>query len=212
MITPDLQPHFQNIETITHLIRGGSYVGIFLLSIIVSYVFPIPEAVFLLLVGFVAQKVGMNLVGVMAVSTLGIMVGDNVLYRLSFFGNKFVERFNRKMRKHELIKYEHLVTDNVAATVYFLKFVAGVRFFGPVILGTLRASWRSFFIHNSVASILHTTALILVGYYFHRKIIFVIAEVEIVKNVLLFFSAVIVGILLSFFSKKISKTKTKTRT
>ncbi len=205
MITPDFHHHFQDISPAVHFIRNGSYFGIFLLSIVASYIFPIPEAIFLLLVGYVAKITGMNLIGVIALSTSGIIIGDNILYRLSFFGNKYVERFNRKMRKHKLIQYEHLVTDNVEFSVYFLKFVAGVRFFGPVILGSLRASRKKFVMHNAVASLLHTALLIILGYYFHKKIVTTIAGVEIFKNVLLFSSAVIVGFIISLAAKKTDK-------
>ncbi|MEI8344161.1 MAG: VTT domain-containing protein [Candidatus Moraniibacteriota bacterium] len=205
MITPDFHHHFQDISPAVHFIRNGSYFGIFLFSIVASYIFPIPEAIFLLLVGYVAKITGMNLIGVIALSTSGIIIGDNILYRLSFFGNKYVERFNRKMRKHKLIQYEHLVTDNVAFSVYFLKFVAGVRFFGPVILGSLRASRKKFVIHNAIASLLHTVLLIILGYYFHKKIVTTIAGVEIFKNVLLFSSAVIVGFIISLAAEKIDK-------
>jgi membrane-associated protein len=198
----ELQHHFQDIAPVIHFIKNGSYFGIFFLAIIASYVFPIPEAVFLILVGYVAKITGMDLVGVLMLTIAGIIIGDNILYRLSFFGNKYVEKFNRKMRKHKLLEYEHLVVDNVAWTVYFLKFVAGVRFFNPVILGSLRAPWKKFFVHNAIASILHTTLLVLMGFYLNKKIIPVLAGVEIFKNGMLFSSVVIVGFLVNIFSNK----------
>ncbi len=204
MITPDFHHHFQDFSSIVHFIKSGSYFGVFFFSMIVSYFLPIPEAVFLLLVGYVAKISGMNIFGVVALASAGIIIGDNILFRLSFFGSKYVEKFNHKMRKHKLIQYEHLVANNVASTVYFLKFVAGVRFFGPVILGSLRSSWKKFFVHNIIASILHTTLLVLIGFYFYRRIIPVTAVVEIIKNLLLFSSTVIMGIIIGFFSKKIS--------
>ncbi len=203
MIDPNFHHHFQDINFMVHFIKNGSYFGVFFFSIIVSYIFPLPEAIFLLLVGYVAKITGMNIFLVVTIAILGIVVGDNILYQLSFFGNKYVEKFNRKMRKHKLIQYEHLVTEHVAFSVYFLKFVAGVRFFGPVILGSLRAPRKKFIIHNAIASILHTTVLILLGYYLHRKILPTLAGVEIFKNVLLFSSAVIVGFVLSVFSRKL---------
>jgi len=198
----ELQHHFQDITPVIHFIKNGSYFGIFFLAIIASYVFPIPEAVFLILVGYMAKITGMDLVGVLMLTIAGIIIGDNVLYRLSFFGNKYVEKFNHKMRKYKLIKYEHLVIDNVAFSIYFLKFIAGVRFFNPVILGSLRAPWKKFFVHNAIASILHTTLLVLLGFYLHKKIVPVLAGVEIFKNGMLFCSVVIVGFIIKLFGKK----------
>ena len=194
--------HIQNISPMIHFIKNGSYFGVFFISIIASYIFPIPEAIFLILVGFVARITGMNIAEVVLLSIGGIIVGDNVLYQLSFLGNKYVEKFNHKMRRHELIKYEHLVTDNVAFSVYFLKFVAGVRFFGPVILGSLRASRKKFIVHNAIASALHTCLLILLGYYSQKKLMPVLVGVEIVKNLLLLSSAVIIGFVIATFQKK----------
>ena len=171
--------HLQDFGPLVHFIKSGSYFGIFFFSIIVSYLLPIPEAIFLLLVGFVAKVTGLNLTGVILLATAGIIVGDNALYQLSFLGNRYVEKFNRKMRKHKLIKYEHLVTDHVAVSVYFLKFVAGVRFFGPVIMGSLRAPRKKFVMHNAIASAVHTVALILLGFFLHHKIVATLAGVEI---------------------------------
>ncbi|MDD5463853.1 MAG: DedA family protein [Candidatus Moranbacteria bacterium] len=201
-----LDPHFQNnlgdFGFVLETIKNGSYVGIFLFSVFVSYVAPLPEAVFLLLVGFLARRAGFDLETAIVVSVIGTIVGDNLLYRLSFFGNKYVERFNRKMRANKLIQYENLVIDNVGKTIFFLRFITGVRFFGPVIAGTLRASWKKFFFYNAIATTLHSVAFILLGFHFHRKIIQLIAEVEIARNVLLFSSVLIVGILLKLFSRK----------
>ncbi len=199
----NFQHHLQDFGPVVHFIRSGSYFGIFFLAIIASYVFPIPEAVFLLLVGYVAKVTRMNILTVVILATGGIIIGDNLLYWLSYFGNKYVEKFNHKMRKYELIKYEHLVTDNVAWSIYFLKFIAGVRFLNPVLLGSLRASWKKFFLHNAIASILHTAGLVLLGYYLHKKIIPVVTGIEILKNIMLFFSAVIAGLLVAAFRKKV---------
>ena len=203
---PVVDPHFQNnfreLGFILNSIRGGSYIGIFLLSMFVSYIFPLPEVVLLLLIGFLAKGAGFDLGTAITVSIAGTIIGDNILYRLSFFGNKYVERFNRKMRAHKLIQYEHLVADNIGKTIFFLRFITGVRFFGPVISGTLGTKWKKFFLYNSSATILHSALFVLLGFYSHRRIITLIAEVEVVRNILLFSSVLIVGVLLRIFSKK----------
>lgn len=202
MINPGFQNHFHEFGFILNSIKGGSYFGIFFLSMFVSYVVPLPEVVLLLLIGFIAKTAGFDLPTAIVVSIVGTIIGDNILYRLSFFGNSYVERFNRKMRANKLIQYEHLVADNIGKTIFFLRFITGVRFFGPVISGTLGAKWREFFLYSSIATILHSLFFILLGFYSHRKIVVLIAEVEVVRNILLFSSVLIVGILLRIFSKK----------
>lgn len=201
MFDPTSNGHFQDFGFVVNSIRGGSFLGIFLVSMLVSYIIPLPEVVALLLIGFVAKSAGFDLWAVIWVSVIGTIAGDNLLYRLSFFGNKYVARFNEKMRANKLIKYENLVLRNLGKTIFFLRFITGVRFFGPVIAGTLGAKWKNFFFYSSVATILHGTIFILLGFY-SRRILAVIVEVEIVRNILLLSSVVIVGFLIRVFSKK----------
>lgn len=202
MFDPHFQNHLHNIGYIANSLKGGSYFGMFLISILVGYVIPLPEVVLLLLVGFLARTAGFNLPLVIVVVGLGGIIGDNILYRLSFFGNKYVKRFNDKMRAHKLIQYEYLVRDNIGKTILFLRLVTGVRFFGPVISGTLGVKWRKFFMYNALATFLRAAIFILLAFFYHRKIVALIAEVEIGYNVLLFSSVLIVGILIRIFSQK----------
>lgn len=202
MIDPHFQEHLSEIGFLIGSIKGGSYVGIFLLSIFVSYLIPLPETVLLILFGYVAATTNLNLAYVILLSVSGGVVGDNIVYRLSFFGNKYVERFNEKMRQHKLIKYEHLVADNIGKTIYFLRFITSVRFFGPVISGTLGVRWKKFLFYDFSATLLHTTFFVWLGYRYHHKLFLMMAETEIIKNILLFSSVFIVGILVSIFSRK----------
>lgn len=196
-------PHLQNhLGYVASSMQHGSYFAIFLLSMIVSYIFPLPEVVLLILIGFLAKNPIFNVWLVLVISILGTIAGDNILFRLSLMGSKHVEHFNRKMRAHKLIKYEHLVADNIGKTIYFLRFVTGVRFFGPLISGTLGAKKREFFYYNASATILHSTLFIMLGYLYRHKIFVLIAEVEVIRNILLFSSVLIVGVLIRIFSKK----------
>lgn len=202
MFDPHFQNNFHHVGYILESLKGGSYFGIFLISLVVSYVLPLPEAVALMLVGFASRIAGFDLTLAILSSVVGTIMGDNVVYRLSFFGNKYVESFNKKLRANKLIQYEHLVVDNIGKTIFFLRFITGVRFFGPVISGTLGIKWKKFFLYNSLASVLHGILFILLGYFVQKKIISAITEVEIIKNILFFSSFLIVGFLVKIFSSK----------
>lgn len=200
MIDPHFQNHLREVGFLINSIKGGSYLGIFLLSVFVAYLIPLSETIILILFGYVAATTNLNLALVFLCSISGGVLGDNIIYRLSFFGNKYIERFNEKMRKHELIKYEHLVSDNIGKTIYFLRLITGVRFFGPVISGTLGVRWKKFFFYDCGATLLHATFFIWLGYKYHHKIILLLAETEVIKSILLFSSVFIVGFLISIFS------------
>jgi membrane protein DedA with SNARE-associated domain len=156
VFNPQIQNHFSELVALTDSIKSGSYIGIFLLSMLVSYVVPLPEVVALLLFGFIGATTKLNIFFIAAIAFAGSILGNNLVYRLSFFGNTWVEKFNKKIRKHELIKYEHLVVDNIAATIYFLRLITGVRFFGPVIAGSLNVRWQKFFWADFGATLINT--------------------------------------------------------
>lgn len=202
MLSPDFQRNFSEIGFVLGSVKGAPYLGIFILAIFVSYVVPLPEAVALVLFGFIGATTKLNVFFIFGAAFAGLVLGDNLLYRLSFLGNGFVKRFDRKMREHKLIKYENLVAGHVNKTIYFLRLVAGVRFFGPVIAGTLGVKWNKFFWANLGATFVNTLIFVGLGYFFHRRIVALVAEVEIVRNILLLSSAVIVGFLISVFKRK----------
>ena len=202
MIGPNFQNHMHEVGFVMQMIRDNFYLGIFLLSIFVSYIIPMPEAIFLVFIGYLANIMGFDVGYVIMVSFAGAIIGDNVLYRLSYFGNKYVQHFNQKMRANKLIKYENLVIDNIGKAIYFLRLITGLRFLGPVVSGTLGARWRKFFPINFGATLLHTTFFITLGYVYHRRIFLMMTEVEIIKTTLLFSSVFIVGFLVHVFMKK----------
>lgn len=201
MIDSISHDNFRGLGFLMGSIKSGSYLGIFLLSVLVSFVVPLPEVVALLLFGFIGATTELNIFFVFLIAFIGSVLGNNILYRLSFLGNSWTEKFNVKMRKHKLIKYEHLVADNIFKTIYFLRLVTGVRFFGPVIAGSLGSPWKKFFLADFGATFLNTAFFVFLGYQFHRHIFSLIAEVEIFRNILLFSSVVIVSFLLNVFSK-----------
>ena len=202
MIDPHFQNYLREFGFAAHLIKGNFYLGTFLLSIFISYIIPLPEAIFLIFIGYSANVMGFDVGYVTMVSFAGAIIGDNALYRLSYFGNKYVQHFNQKMRANKLIKYENLVVDNIGKSIYFLRLITGLRFLGPVVSGTLGVRWRKFFPVNFGATLMHTAFFIMLGYVYHRRIFLMMTEVEIIKTTLLFSSVFIVGFLVHVFLKK----------
>lgn len=202
MFDPNFHHHLGEIGFLMYSVRSLSYFGIFLVSAAVSYLIPIPEIVVLILFGYAAGVGDLNIELVLLASVAGSIAGDNIIYRLSLFGHKYVEHFNQKMRESKLIKYEYLVKDNIGKAIYFLRFITGVRFFGPVIAGTLGIRWKRFLPFNASATAIHTAFFVMLGYFCHRHIFAVIAEAEAVRTFLLFSSVFFVGILLKIFARK----------
>jgi membrane protein DedA with SNARE-associated domain len=202
MIDPHFHQYLKEIGIITHYVKSFSYFGILILSTGVGYVLPVPERAFLILFGYAAKTENLNIFLVILASSFGSIAGDNVVYRLSLFGNRYVENFIQKVRSHKLIKYEHHIKDNIGKSIYFLRFVSGVRFFGPVISGSLAIRWKRFLPYNFGATVIHSIFFIMLGYLFHRCVLTVVAGSEVISNLLFFSSVFIVGLAMKKFSKK----------
>lgn len=194
--------HEINLPEIVGYIERASYLGVFLLALLGGYLVPLPEAVILMLAGFAAAKGLLSLELTLLIALLGGILGDLLLFELSLNGSRYVEHFRHKVRNSKMEKYKHYVVKHLGKTVFFLRFVVGVRFFSPVLAGMAGVKWRNFLFFQGLASSLNAVFFVLLGYFFKKHIFFAITSVEIVKNILLISSALIASILVGFFIEK----------
>lgn len=192
-----INPHHFHAESIIQIIQGFSYFGIFGFVMFVGYLIPIPEEIALLAIGYIASVGPLKLPLAIAISAAGVIIGDNILFLLSLHGSKYVERLKNKLRKNKLIHYEHVMHEHIGKTIFFIRFIVGLRFFGPVLAGMLKVKWRRFFLINAAASFIHAMFFITLGYFFHRRFLVLVTQVEIIRHVLFFFSATLFGILIA---------------
>ena len=194
MINPQLYLNF---------LEQFSYAGLFLFVVFSGYLIPIPEEILLLLLGYIA---GVGLISIylaLAAGILGVLIGDNILFWLSHFqGSKIVHRLKKKIRKHELMKYKHLMKQHIGKTIFILRFIVGLRFFSPFLAGSLRVKWKVFQIYNLMAVSIYVPILVFLGYHFHNKILLVISSVEIVRHSIFFIFLAVVGYLITVFVRK----------
>lgn len=179
-------------------LREGSYVTVFIMSMLVGYVLPVPEVVVLILAGFAAATGALKLSVVLAVTYLGILTGDVLIYTLARLGSRAVQRFNQKIRLSKLFQYEQIALSNITATIYFLRFFVGFRFFGPVFSGTFGAERKKFIFASAGASLLHTVLFVLLGYYFSHQVWLLITQAEIMKYALMAISPFAAGALIAW--------------
>ncbi len=186
-----------NTDNVIRIIESFSYLGIAGFSVLTGYIIPIPEEVTLLIIGYVAGIGPIKLYFAVAAAAGGVIVGDNILFLMSLRGSKYVDRLKNKLRKNKIIHYEHVMHEHIGKTIFFIRFVVGLRFFGPVLAGMLKVKWRKFFFINAAASILHALFFISLGYYFHRSFLVLVTQVEVIRHILFFFSASLFGLLIT---------------
>ena len=184
-------------------IEQFSYFGIFILLALSGYIIPIPEEILLLLIGY-AAGVGLNNIYITLIpAMLGVLAGDNILFWLSRYrGSKIIDRLKHKVRKHELAKYRHLMKKHIGKTIFIVRFIVGLRFFGPFLAGSMKIKWKTYQFYNLLAVFIYVPLLIFLGFHFHAQLALIITEVEIIRHLIFFaFLAVLVYLISIFLNK-----------
>ena len=191
-----------NTQFFINYIEHFSYLGIFVLGATVGYAIPIPEEIFLLLVGYIAGVGFYNVYLAALFALLGILVGDNVLFWLSRYRvSKLIDKLKRSLDKHNIMKYRHLMKKHIGKTIFTLKFIVGLRIFSPFLAGSMKIKWKIFQFYNLLAVLIYIPILIFLGFHFHNKLALVITGVELVRHLIFFLVLILIGFLISIFVK-----------
>jgi len=133
---------------------------------------PLPGETVLLLASFLAySQHELQLGWIMLVATIASTVGDNLGYALGQYGGRpLLERYRVMFRIKEtaIIRGEALFARYGAVTIFFARFVFGMRIFAGPLAGVLRMPWRKFFLYNFFGAALWVTVVSGAGYLFGR--------------------------------------------
>lgn len=189
--------------TVLNLIVGYvahfTYLAIFLLIAGSSVAIPVPEEVTLVASGYLSAVGIISLPWAILVAIAGTLVGDNITYwvgrrRGIAFVDGIAGRFGIALPKiHRFEKY--FLRHDVRA-VFFSRFVVGLRFFGPLLAGHYKMSWRRFQSSNLLSAIILVPVVASLGFYFSDKLYVLLRDLKIFKwSVFVAVILVIVGIL-----------------
>lgn len=133
---------------------------------------PVPGETILLLASFLAySQHELQLAWIILVGTIAATVGDNFGFALGYYGGRpLLDRYQKIFRIHRptLLRGEQLFARYGAVTVFFARFVFGMRVIAGPLAGVLRMSWRKFLIFNFLGAALWVTVISTVGYFFGR--------------------------------------------
>jgi membrane protein DedA with SNARE-associated domain len=131
---------------------------------------PVPGETILLLASFLAfSEHELQLPWVIAVATIAATVGDNLGFALGYYGGRpLLERYQTIFRiQHRTIERgENLFARFGALTIFFARFVFGMRIIAGPLAGVLRMSWRKFAIFNFLGAAVWVVTISGVGYLF----------------------------------------------
>lgn len=133
---------------------------------------PVPGETVLLLASFLAySEHDLRLPWIIVVATVAATAGDNLGFALGYYGGRpLLYRYQAlfRIRHTTVARGEELFARYGAVTIFFARFVFGMRIIAGALAGVLRMPWRKFSLFNFLGAGLWVTVISSVGYLFGR--------------------------------------------
>lgn len=136
---------------------------------------PIPGETVLLAASFLAANppepdfVALKIQWVIAVAIIAATMGDNIGYWIGARGGRpFIRRHARRffIRQSHLDQAERIFQRYGAVTVFFARFITGLRVLAGPFAGILHLPWPRFFLFNLAGALVWASTVGLIGYFF----------------------------------------------
>ncbi|MGZ7098920.1 MAG: DedA family protein [Candidatus Angelobacter sp.] len=131
---------------------------------------PVPGETVLLLACFLAySEHDLRLPWIIVVATIAATLGDNLGFALGYYGGRpLLARYQAlfRIQNKTVQRGEELFARYGAVTVFFARFVFGMRVITGPMAGVLRMPWRKFTVFNFLGATLWVTVISGVGYLF----------------------------------------------
>ena len=133
---------------------------------------PVPGETILLLASFLAySRDELQLPYIIGIGVLAATLGDNLGYAIGYRGGRpLLDRYRDVFRiKPETIERgESLFRQYGDYTIFFARFIFGLRVIAGPLAGVLRMSWKRFAVFNFLGALLWVTVISWVGYKFGK--------------------------------------------
>ncbi|HZQ92363.1 MAG TPA: DedA family protein [Terriglobales bacterium] len=131
---------------------------------------PVPGETVLLFASFLAWSENkLHLPVVIVAGICACTVGDNIGYAIGHRGGrKLLERYRHffRIRNRTIAMGERLFAKHGAVTVFFARFIFGMRIIAGPLAGVLRMHWRKFAIFNFLGAVVWVSVISGLGYLF----------------------------------------------
>lgn len=179
-------------------IESLSYAGTFIVMVLSGHLVPVPEEILLLFIGY-ASGIGLSNVYIAFIAaSVGVMVGDSALFFLSKKGNGYVEKLKKRLNQGKVKRYEKMMNSHAGKTIFLSRFIIGLRFFSPILAGSLNVKWKTFLFSDFPAVMIYVGGSIFLGYHFHNDIMAVVTEIKIARHVIFVLVITLAGLLISY--------------
>ena len=133
---------------------------------------PVPGETILLLASFLAySEHDLQLVWIIVVGTAAATLGDNLGFTLGYYGGRpLLARYQSifRIQKTTLERGDRLFARYGPVTVFFARFVFGMRIIAGPLAGVLQMPWKRFLLFNFLGAAVWVSVISTVGFFFGR--------------------------------------------
>ena len=161
------------LDTLRGFLADYGYWAIALALLCENAGIPVPGETTLLLASFLAySEQKLHLGWIILVGTIAATLGDNLGYAIGHYGGRrllvrYLRLFPSSRRAVE--KGEKLFARYGSLTIFFARFVFGMRVIAAPLAGVLRMPWNLFAIFNLLGAVVWVTVIAAAGYFFGRN-------------------------------------------
>jgi len=160
------------LESLRHAIVLYGYWAVGVALLLENAGIPVPGETILLLASFMAySEHDLRLSWIIVVATVAATVGDNLGFAFGYHGGRpLLARYQSlfRIQKSTIERGESLFERYGAATIFFARFVFGMRIIAGPMAGVLRMSWKKFAVFNFLGAAVWVGVISSVGYFFGR--------------------------------------------
>ncbi len=165
--------NFEMIDNLWPYVQHYAYYAIFLGVMLENIGIPIPGETILIIGGALAGLGKLKFPYVILLTIIGAVIGDNIGYWIGIKGGRqILEKFGTYffVREKQLKKVDEFFAKFGDITVFFARFISGVRVFGAIFAGAARMPWKRFLIFNMSGAIAWALTFGSLGYLCARSI------------------------------------------
>jgi len=133
---------------------------------------PVPGETILLLASFLAySREELQLSYIILIGVCAATIGDNLGYAIGYRGGRpLLDRYRNvfRIRPDTIVQGERLFAQYGAVTIFFARFIFGLRVIAGPLAGVLRMPWKRFAIFNFLGASLWVSVIAAIGHKFGK--------------------------------------------
>src|SRR6201987_5567511 len=133
---------------------------------------PVPGETILLLASFLAfSREELQLPYIIFIGVCAGTLGDNLGHAIGYPGGRaLLDRYQNvfRIKPETITRGENLFAQYGALTIFFARFIFGLRVIAGPLAGVLRMPWKRFAVFNFLGALLWVSVISLVGYHFGK--------------------------------------------